>query len=110
MLSKCLYTLTGTAPEYVSELCVLVSTQPGRQMLHSAVRNDLVVPCSHTSMHVGFFVFGPSLWNNLSIEIRSVPLLGGFIALSQTFFYLTDSYVHNVSERLLRCDVLYYIT
>lgn len=41
------FSLTGTAPKYSSELWVPVSTQPGRRMLRSAMRNDLVVPCSH---------------------------------------------------------------
>ena len=35
---------TGTAPDYIAELCLPVGTQTGRRALRSASRNDLIVP------------------------------------------------------------------
>ena len=66
--------MAGTAPEYISDLCILVSTQPGRSSLRSAARGDLLVPRSRTSTrsHRAFSCTAPTLWNSLPLEIRNI--------------------------------------
>jgi hypothetical protein len=68
--------MVGAAPEYIRELCVPVSSQPGRRSLRSAARGDLMVPRSRTSMraHRAFSCIGPSSWNYLPLTIRNIPL------------------------------------
>ena len=38
---------TGSAPDYIAELCLPVGTQTGRRALRSASRNDLIVAYLH---------------------------------------------------------------
>src|SRR5688572_30705517 len=40
---------TGTAPDYIAELCLPVGTQTGRRALRSASRNDLMIPSFRTT-------------------------------------------------------------
>src|SRR6218665_263648 len=57
--------LSGQAPVYLRELCVPVSSLPGRRSLRSAEQGDLVVPRVRlaTAQRRSFAVVGPSFWN-----------------------------------------------
>ena len=58
--------LAGSAPSYLAELCIPVSSVTGRrQNLRSASRGTLVVPRVRTERYCrrGFSVSGPHLWN-----------------------------------------------
>ena len=68
-----------SAPSYLAELCILVSSITGRrqnlrQNLRSASRGTLVVPRVRTERYGrrGFPVSGPHLWNSLPPRIRSL--------------------------------------
>src|SRR6218665_619898 len=54
--------LAGQAPVYLRELCVPVSSLPGRRSLRSAEQGDLT-----TAQRRSFAVVGPSFWNALPI-------------------------------------------
>ena len=64
--------LVGTAPAYLQELCIAVSSSAGRRGLRSASRGDLVVPRADTTRfgRRGFSVSGPAIWNSLPQEVR----------------------------------------
>ena len=67
--------LAGSAPSYLTELCIPVSSVTGRrQNLRSASRGTLVVPMVRTERYGrrGFSVSGPHLWNSLPPRIRSL--------------------------------------
>ena len=56
--------LVGTAPAYLQELCIAVSSSAGRRSLRSASRGDLVVPRSDTTRFGRrgvFSVAGPAI-------------------------------------------------
>ena len=65
--------LSGQAPVYLRELCVPVSSLPGRRSVRSAEQGDLVVPRVRlaTAQRRSFAVVGPSLWNALPSRLRS---------------------------------------
>src|SRR6218665_4016455 len=58
---------------------ITLSSRPssctGRQSLRSASRGDFVVPHARTAIkqHRAFSIVGPSVWNSLPSEIRSLP-------------------------------------
>ena len=63
--------LVGTAPIYLRELCVPVSTDFYRQSLRSAACGDLMIPkfrIGHGKR--GFAVAAPTLWNSLPLSVR----------------------------------------
>ena len=64
--------LIGTAPAYLQEIRVAVSSSAGRRNLRLASRGDLVVPRADTTRfwRRGFFVSGPAIWNSLPQEVR----------------------------------------
>ena len=64
--------LNGSAPEYLRELCVPVSTNEYRRMTRAADRGDLIVPRVRTERfgRRSFSVAGPHLWNSLPTDIR----------------------------------------
>ena len=65
-----------TAPQYLGPV-VHVADLPGRQALHSASTNRLVVPPFKLWI-IGsraFLVTGPQLWNSLPEDIASIPWL-----------------------------------
>ena len=67
--------LAGSAPSYLAELFIPVSSVTGRrQNLRSASRGTLVVPRVRTERYGrrGFSVSGPHLWNSLPPRIRSL--------------------------------------
>src|SRR6218665_2682874 len=65
----------GIVPTYLLGLFILTSSCTGRQSLRSASRCDFVVPRSRTAIkqHRAFSIVGPSVWNSLPSEIRSLP-------------------------------------
>ena len=63
--------LDGTAPGYLSELCIPVASASGRQHLRSASTGLLQVPRARTMIGLwSFAVAGPSLWNSLPAALR----------------------------------------
>ena len=64
MLANC---ITGRAPSYLQEQCILVSSVPGRRHLCSADQLLLTIPRCHgaTAQKCSFSVAGPSAWNRL---------------------------------------------
>ena len=63
--------LNATAPGYLSELCVPVTTASGRQHLRSASTGLLQVPRVRTTIgRRSFAVAGPSPWNSLPAALR----------------------------------------
>ena len=68
--------LHGTAPEYLSELLVPVSTRSSRRCLRSSDSNKLVVSPVKLSTYVrrSFTASGPIVWNSLPEYLRD-PLI-----------------------------------
>jgi hypothetical protein len=73
LVYNCLHNL---APNYLSSMCQLVSTIPGRQHLRSAAHGDLDVPRARTARYGprSFAVAGPSTWNSLPLSLRDNSL------------------------------------
>jgi hypothetical protein len=78
--------MAGLAPEYMRELCIPVSNQPGRRSLRSATRGDLIVPRSRKVFRSNraFSCIGPSCWNSLPLTIRDTALLVSHKTFSKT--------------------------
>src|SRR6218665_3361123 len=76
---------------YLLGLFILTSSCTGRQSLRSASRGDFVVPHARTAIkqHKVFSIVGPSVWNSLPSEIRSLPrdLSSSFYKLLKTFIF-----------------------
>src|ERR1043165_6928025 len=83
----------GRAPTYLRELFTLTSACSGRRSLRSASRGDFMVPHtrSTTRQHRAFSIVGPSLWNSLPSDLRSLPrdFSGSFYKLLKTSFLTT---------------------
>src|SRR6218665_999303 len=82
----------GQAPAYLRELCVPVSSLPGRRSLRTAEQGDLVVPRVRlaTAQRRSLAVVGPSFWNALPSRLRSelLPLsLPLFRSRLKTIFF-----------------------
>jgi hypothetical protein len=70
LVFKCLH---GLAPSYLADDCIPVSTLAGRQQLRSADTGVLFVPRSRTSIGArSFAINGPTVWNKLPAELRSL--------------------------------------
>src|SRR6218665_2413793 len=65
----------GNAPSYLLEPFTLTSACSGRRSLRSASKGDFVVPRAHTATRQkrAFSIVGPSVWNGLPSDIRSLP-------------------------------------
>src|SRR3984885_3428775 len=63
------------APSYLQVLLTLTSSCLGRSSLRSASRGDFMVPHARTAImqHRAFSVVGPSVWNGLPSDLRSLP-------------------------------------
>src|SRR6218665_631706 len=83
--------ILGVAPAYLSELCVLSSSCPGRPSLRSSSRGDYLIPRSYTvtKQNRSFSAAGPSTWNGLPLELRSLPcdFSRSFYSLLKTFLF-----------------------
>ena len=62
------------APSYLHDLCCPVSVLAARRVLRSAARGELLVPQAHlaTVQQRAFSVVGPSAWNDIPVELRSL--------------------------------------
>src|SRR6218665_2836330 len=78
--------------QYKYHLFILTSSCTGRQSLRSASRGDFVVPHARTAIkqHKAFSIAGPSVWNSLPSEIRSLPrdLSSSFHKRLKTFIFV----------------------
>src|SRR6218665_2643165 len=65
----------GNAPSYLLELFILISACSGRRSLCSASKGDFLVPRARnaTRQKRAFSIVGPSVWNDLPSELRSLP-------------------------------------
>src|SRR6218665_3500909 len=65
----------GNAPSYLLELFILTSACSGLQYLRSASKGDVLVPCARTDTRQkrAFSIVGPSVWNGLPSDLRSLP-------------------------------------
>src|SRR5688572_9412274 len=83
--------ILGRAPFYLRELLTLTSACSGRRSLRSASRGDFMVPRAHTAIrqHRAFSIVGPSTWNTLPSDLRSLPrdLSGSFYKLLKTVLF-----------------------
>ena len=73
LVNKC---RNHTAPSYLTEMCVPVSTVSSRRHLRSAAHYDMTVPRTRL-MRYGphsFAVSGPVLWNSLPAAVRDPAL------------------------------------
>ena len=79
---------TGTAPDYIAELCLPVGTQTGRRALRSASRNDLIVPSFRTTTRArrDFSIAAPRIWNALPPSVRAARGYMVFSKLLKTHF------------------------
>jgi len=65
----------GLAPAYLVEFCGPTQSARSSRFLRSADKRLLRVPFARTSIRQkrAFAVVGPSIWNGLSLSIRSLP-------------------------------------
>src|ERR1043165_3399727 len=77
--------MTGTAPDYISELCLPVGTQTGRRALRSASRNDLIVPSFRTTSRArrDFSIVASRIWNTLPPSLRATNAACGYLVFSR---------------------------
>src|SRR6218665_2025910 len=79
---------------YLCDLCCPVSVLASRRVLHSAARGELLVPRAHlaTMQQRAFSVVGPSAWNDLPIELRSLLMAchSKFYISVKSFFFGCD--------------------
>src|SRR6218665_3365337 len=70
-VSRC---VLGCAPSYPRVLCCPVSVLAARQVLRSATRGEFLVPRARLAImqRRAFSIVGPSAWNDLPFELRSV--------------------------------------
>ena len=71
LISRC---VLRCAPCYLRDLCCPVSVWAARQVLRSAARGELLVPRARLAIiqRRAFSVVGPSAWNDLPVELRSL--------------------------------------
>ena len=88
-------------PTYLLELFIQNSSCTGRQSLRSASRGDFEVPHIRTAIKQlrAFSIVGPSTWNSLPSEIRSLPrdLSSSFYKLLKTFIF-AEAWAGSASE------------
>ena len=98
---------SSSAPPYLSELCIPVSTSTGRHFLRSATYGDLLVPIllrTSTSTYAprSFDVSGPSVWNKLPATLRVSPTLGLFQSKLKQYFFARPTRHDSARSWLLR--------
>ena len=73
------FALTGTAPEYISDMVTPVSELSGRAHLRSAALGLYDVPRTRTLMgSKAFSVAGLTAWNSLPQSLRDIPSTAAF--------------------------------
>ena len=86
---KCLH---GLAPDYLSRFCTLLTSVPGRPLLHSSDANKLLVPRSCTTSFGlrSFGSSGPTAWNDRPAHLHNLDLpLSDFRQLLKTALFQT---------------------
>ena len=88
MVFRC---VLGFAPSYLRDLCRPVSDVAARRVLRFAASGELLVPRARlaTRQRRAFSVVGPSIWNDLPPELRSLLLINptGFYKSLKSFFF-----------------------
>src|SRR6218665_1373245 len=79
-----------TRLSYLLELFILTSACSGRRSHRSASKGDFLVPRARTATRqkTAFSIVGPSVWNGLPSELRSLPrdLSSSFYKLKALLF------------------------
>ena len=75
--------VNGTAPQYLSEMCIPASTMTALRCNRLASRGDLVfLPVTHLQTNAydrhGFQYAAPKVWNSLPVDSRQAPSLMTF--------------------------------
>ena len=70
--------VTGTAPEYLSDMVTPVFELSGRAHLRSAALGLYDVPRTRTLMGYAFSVAGPIAWNSLPQSLRDISSAAAF--------------------------------
>src|SRR6218665_3714562 len=78
-------------PSYLRDLCCPVSVLAARRVLLSAAKGELLVPRARLTImqQRAFSVVGPSAWNDLPVELRSLLMTSPskfYISLKSFFF------------------------
>ena len=83
VLYKILY---GKAPSY---LCEIIHPYVPARTLRSQQQSLLQVPRTHTQFYSerSLSYYGPTLWNNLPLNIRNAPTVDSFKLLLKTFMF-----------------------
>src|SRR6218665_3832016 len=83
------HAIGGQSPAYISELVISVDNNLGRASLHSADRQELVVPRSRLlSLERAYSKAAPKAWNRLPVDIKSTHDTGSFNKQLNTFLFL----------------------
>src|SRR6218665_2274866 len=81
-------------PSYLRNLCSPVSVLAARRVLRSAGRGELLVPRARLAIMQlrAFSVVGPSAWNDLPVELRSLLMTSPskFDLSLKSFFFGRD--------------------
>jgi hypothetical protein len=84
--------INGLAPSYLANMCLNVSSVPGRARLRSAVAGELIVPdtAMATVGRRGFYYSAPAAWNALPTKLRSSTSLSlqAFKGQLKTFLFI----------------------
>src|SRR6218665_354226 len=88
LVSRC---VLRCAPSYFRDLCCPVSVWAACRVLRSAARGELLVPQARLAImqQRAFLVVGPSAWNDLPVELRSLLMTSPtkfYISLKSFFF------------------------
>jgi len=90
MVSRCVL----RSPSYLCDLCCPVSVVAERRVLRSAARGELLVPRARLAImqRRAFSVVGPSAWNDLPFELRSLLMAhpSKFYFFLKSFFFVRD--------------------
>src|SRR6218665_2836223 len=91
MVSRC---VLGCAPSYLRDLCCPVSVLAACRVLSSAARGEFLVPPPPFPIiqQRAFSVEGPSAWNDLPLELRSLLMAhpSKFYISLKSFFFVRD--------------------
>src|SRR6218665_704920 len=91
MVSRC---VLGCAPFYLRDLCCPVSVLDARPVLRSAARGEFLVPRARLAnmQRRAFSVGGPSAWNDLPFELRSLLMAhpSKFYISLKSFLFVRD--------------------
>src|SRR6218665_175801 len=103
----------GNAPSYLLELFILTSACSGRRSLRSASKGNFVGPHARTATRQkrAFSIVGPSVWNGLPTDLRSLPrdLSSSFHKLLKTLLSVRST-DFDIVETILLCVSFMNIT